>query len=124
MKKPTKLVDKLPSDLVPAEVTHKPVLTDRSSLRASTSHEEVQPENGDTHLRTGGMKPKLPKLHLPKFAGNITKFQTFWDSFESAVHMNPDLSSIDKFNYVFVTRFGKMCIVRTQYGNTDFTAIG
>ena len=45
-------------------------------------------------------KVELPKLHLPKFLGDITKFQMFWDSFESAVHVNPDLSSIDKFNYL------------------------
>ena len=25
---------------------------------------------------------------------------TFWDTFESAVHNNPTLSSIDKFNYL------------------------
>jgi len=25
-------------------------------------------------------KPKLPKLYLPKFSGDITQFQTFWDS--------------------------------------------
>ena len=91
-KKPTKLP---PSDHVPPEVTPEPVIMDRPSSRNSTSHEEIQSENGDTHSRISGTKPKLPKLHLPKFSGNITKFQTFWDSFESAIHVNPDLSSID-----------------------------
>ena len=50
-------------------------------------------------VRTG-TRPKLPKLHLPKFSGDITKFRTFWDSYKSAVHRNPELSPIDKFNYL------------------------
>ena len=45
-------------------------------------------------------KPKLPKLVLPKFRGDITTFSTFIDSFESAIDKNPELSVIDKFNYL------------------------
>lgn len=36
--------------------------------------------------RTVSTRPTLPKLHLPKFTGNITKFRTFLDSYESAIH--------------------------------------
>ena len=32
------------------------------------------------------MKPKLPKLTLPKFKGELTSWTTFWDSFKSTVH--------------------------------------
>ena len=42
-------------------------------------------------------KAKLPKLVLPKFRGEITQWQTFWDSFNSFIHVNPYLSPIDKF---------------------------
>ena len=45
-------------------------------------------------------KAKLPKLVLPKFRGVITQWQTFWDSFNSAIHVNPHLSPIDKFNHL------------------------
>ena len=45
-------------------------------------------------------KPRLPKLVLPKFNGEITKFNSFWDSLDSAVNKNADLSSVDKFNYL------------------------
>ena len=38
-------------------------------------------------------KPRLPKLMLPKFNGEITKFKSFWDSFDSSVNKNADLSS-------------------------------
>ena len=30
-------------------------------------------------------KPKLPKLNLPKFKGDVTSFTTFWEIFESAI---------------------------------------
>ena len=43
---------------------------------------------------------KLPKLVLPKFRGEITKWQTFWDSFNSSVHSSPHLTQIDKFNHL------------------------
>lgn len=43
---------------------------------------------------------KLPKLSLPHFSGDITKWDTFWDSYESAIHKNDDLTDIDKFNYL------------------------
>ena len=42
-------------------------------------------------------KPKLPKIELPS---DVTKFRSFWESFESSVHQNAGLSAIDKFNYL------------------------
>lgn len=47
-------------------------------------------------------KPKLPKITLPRFNGEITKFRPFWDRFESAVDDNMSLSPVDKFNYLHV----------------------
>ena len=47
-----------------------------------------------------GTKVKLPKLALKKFNGDLTKWTTFWDIFESAIDTNPDLTDIDKFNYL------------------------
>ena len=43
---------------------------------------------------------KLPKITLPTFDGSYTKWCTFWDSYESAVHSNPELTDIVKFNYL------------------------
>lgn len=43
---------------------------------------------------------KLPKLVLKKFNGDITKWCSFWDSFEAAIHKNSKLAAIDKFNYL------------------------
>ena len=43
---------------------------------------------------------KLPKLSIKKFGGDLTKWVTFWDTFNSSIHSNPTLSSVDKFNYL------------------------
>ena len=43
---------------------------------------------------------KLPKLSLRKFDGDMSKRMSFSDSLESTVHQNPDLSEVDKFNYL------------------------
>ena len=45
-------------------------------------------------------KTRLPKLQLTKFKGQVTKWNSFWDSFESAVHNNHEISKIDKFSYL------------------------
>ena len=34
----------------------------------------------------------LPKLSLPTYSGDPLSWQTFWDSFRAAVHLNPTLS--------------------------------
>ena len=57
-----------------------------------------------THEMTPARAPehsvRLPKLSIKPFNGDITQWTTFWDSFKSAIHENPTLSDIDKFNYL------------------------
>ena len=43
---------------------------------------------------------RLPKLTLPSFSGNLLDWLTFWDSFQAAIHLNPNLSRVQKFNYL------------------------
>ena len=47
-----------------------------------------------------GAKVKLPKLELKSFSGNYEEWQSFWDTFESAVNRNTDISRIQKFTYL------------------------
>ena len=46
-------------------------------------------------------KVKLPKISLPQFKGNPMYWTAFWDSYESAIHLNSTLSNVDKFNYLW-----------------------
>ena len=43
---------------------------------------------------------RLPKLTLPTFYGDPLTWQTFWDSFYVTIHANPNLSGVQKFNYL------------------------
>lgn len=43
---------------------------------------------------------KLPRIELPKFNGDVLKFQNFWDQFEAAVHNYVDLPNVQKFTYL------------------------
>ena len=66
----------------------------------------VQPVSAESagtsqgHILKVFTNAKLPKLELKKFHGNPMHWYPFWKSFESAVHKNPNLSSVDKFNYL------------------------
>ena len=44
---------------------------------------------------------KLPKTVLKKFDGNPTNFQNFWDSYNTAIHENEDISDVNKMAYLF-----------------------
>ena len=43
---------------------------------------------------------KLPRIDIKKFSGDVTEWQTFFDSFEVDVHSNDKLYSIKKMNYL------------------------
>ena len=60
--------------------------------RANTS---FMSSSSDTRSRS-----KLPKLDLQKFNGDILKFPQFWDRFETAIDKNPDIPTVEKFNYL------------------------
>ena len=68
--------------------SHSESPTPTDTLPTDTSMVIVQP------------KVKLPKLTIKKFNGDLTKWFTFWDSFESAIHSNTTLSNVCKFNYL------------------------
>ena len=60
----------------------------------------LDPEGTRAGLLPYSPHVKLPKLSLKKFNGDLTRWTTFWDTFESAVHQNPALTNIDKFSYL------------------------
>ena len=70
------------------------------------------PRTHPTPPATHGSKVKLPKLTLPHFNGSPVRWTAFWDSYESAIHHNEELSNVDKFNYL-----------RSLFEGTAFEAI-
>ena len=60
----------------------------------------VSHDSSPSEPSTSQVKIKLPKLELPKFRGDITQWQGFWDQFNTSIHENTSLSDIEKFNYL------------------------
>ena len=56
------------------------------------------PVVSDVHCRV-----KLPKLVPKTFNGDLTKWEAFWNTFESSIHLHPTLSAVDKFTYLTPT---------------------
>ena len=75
--------------------------TAESTGTVSVSNEQnsINSNNRNVPLSTQ-TRSKLPKLVLPKFRGDVTQWRTFWDSFNSAIHTNSYLTTIDKFNHL------------------------
>ena len=43
---------------------------------------------------------KLPKVEMLSYNGDKLKWKEFWDSFETTVYKNPNLSPKEKVNYL------------------------
>ena len=52
--------------------------------------------SGQEQISVSSLKPKLPKLTLLKFKGQVTKWGSFCDSYSAAIHDNKEISKIDK----------------------------
>ncbi|GFX03240.1 DUF1758 domain-containing protein [Trichonephila clavipes] len=59
-------------------------------------------QSQDEHFRhSDNIRIKVPKYHITRFYGDdASKWLTFWNSFETAVHNNESLNIVDKFNYL------------------------
>ena len=49
---------------------------------------------------SSSVQVKLPKINLRKFNGDPCSWVPFFDSFQATVDKNPNLATIDKFNYL------------------------
>ena len=56
---------------------------------------QVSPATSQPNIRV-----RLPKLEAKRFNGKIEEWQEFWDCYESSIHSNTALSSVDKFTYL------------------------
>ena len=71
---------------------HSETSTSSSSSQGHNSSHTVNSSNSSNH--------RLPKLTLPTFLGNPLKWQTFWDTYKTAIHDNVSLSDVKKFTYL------------------------
>ncbi|KRZ75294.1 Gypsy retrotransposon integrase-like protein 1 [Trichinella papuae] len=50
--------------------------------------------------QAGSSNVRLPKLEIKKFSGEYHDWQRFHDEFEATINSNPNLSLVEKFNYL------------------------
>ena len=72
----------------------------KNSAHVGTSPSFIQGTCNDNMKSKEGGNMKLPKLELKSFSGNYEEWQSFWDTFESAVNRNTNISRIQKFTYL------------------------
>ena len=72
-----------------------PSISTRGSITPPTT-----PHYSPPSLAVIPSKPRLLKLVLPRFKGDVKGWSVFWDSFKSAIHDNNDIPKVDKFNYL------------------------
>jgi len=88
------------SEAVTAKVLNCKHKIEEASRPVATPTMVSNPPSAISTTSTPQPKPKLPKLTLPKFKGDVNHWPVFWDSFQSAVHNNDHFPKVDKFNYL------------------------
>lgn len=62
---------------------------------------------------------KLPTIQLPSFDGTFTLWREFFDAFNSLMHLNSDLTDMQKLSYLRLSLKGcitkKICEYKTNY---------
>ena len=66
----------------------------------SNTQQEGQDRSFSSSIVAQNAGIRLPKINLPKFGGDITEFNAFWQSFECAVHANENINAVHKLNYL------------------------
>ena len=76
---------------------HSPKATHHESSKKPLEPSRREP--GDT-LPSPQCVTRLSKLEVPKYSGDPLNWQSFWDCFESAIHLNPNLCGVQKLSYL------------------------
>ena len=83
-----------------ATATDVPSTTSPDTGATTVVTSTVTPVPHHEVIGTGSSRVKLPKVKRKKFNGDLTKWEAFWSSFESSIHLNPGLTAVDKFHYL------------------------
>ena len=71
---------------------------------SSTPTREMSPptslERSNSENSTFRQQVRLPTINLPQFNGDVTRFQSFWQSFKCSIDENESISDVHKMNYL------------------------
>ena len=78
------------------------------------------------HITSSHTQSRLPKIELPTFDGDILGWQSFWESFSSALGKDPSLTNADKLFYLHSSircEEGKAVVQNATGSGDDFDDI-
>ncbi|KHJ96024.1 peptidase family A16 [Oesophagostomum dentatum] len=94
----------------------------KPSMSATSSVNSEEIDDITVSRRFMENKLRLPQLEVPAFHGNFKDYPTFWTTFNSIIHSNPQLSSTDKFLFLkqalkgsAATLIGTMPVIGENY---------
>ena len=82
------------------KISDKLVAKPAPQVEGSDSPSSVGPSHIQQVNQATTVKPKLPKLTLEKFRGDVTTFQSFLEQFNSTIHENASIPETDKFKHL------------------------
>ncbi|XP_037502304.1 uncharacterized protein LOC119376594 [Rhipicephalus sanguineus] len=71
-----------------------------NAQRAVDAGNPASTVHAPTNVGNAHIGPRLPRLEIKPFNGNIREWTAFWEQFEGTVHSNATLSETDKFHYL------------------------
>ena len=69
-------------------------------IRASLPAQQYQQATEASVSSNKTKSVALPKMKIKTFSGDPTEYQSFYQSFEEAIHKNTNLSNVEKMNYL------------------------
>ena len=71
------------------------IQVEKTPIEGSRDH-----AGGSSSDKGGGVRVKLPLLHIPVFDGDVDEFMGWYEMFLSTIDKNTKLTDIDRFNYL------------------------
>ena len=94
-------------------------ISDVESVIETLETAQGQAKSSGSPTNLNSVHARLPKLELKMFNGNPIDWSPFWDSFQSAVHMNQSLNAVDTFNYLKSLIYGQAAETISGFSLTD-----
>ncbi|RCN41380.1 hypothetical protein ANCCAN_12647 [Ancylostoma caninum] len=94
----------------------------RPTTSTTMSARDTDMDSTVSSTRHVGNKMRLPQLEVPVFSGSYKDYPTFWTSYNSLIHSNPQLTNTDKFLFLrqalkgpAATLLGNMPVIGKNY---------
>ena len=99
-------IDDLETEMEESERYQDYLTTARTRLKVVQQEDSLSYDSASATSVRARLRPsrntnaRLPKLTLPSFHGDYTKWSEFWEIFDCNIHNNDAISDVEKFSYL------------------------